>query len=81
VEEDKKMSGAGYRLEGTACCSKISREHLEGEGCMSAFACMCACVCLSFSSSLSLSFFATAATISNAVFSQGRLPRERRIMS
>jgi hypothetical protein len=36
VEEDKKMSGADFRLEGTFGGSKTSREHLEGEDCISA---------------------------------------------
>ena len=38
MEEDKKMSGADCRLEGTVGGSKTSREHLEGEDCISAFA-------------------------------------------
>ena len=32
------MSGADFRLEGTFGGSKTSREHLEGEDCISAFA-------------------------------------------
>jgi len=43
VEEVKKMSGADFRLEGTFGGSKTSREHLEGEDCISAFARVCVC--------------------------------------
>jgi hypothetical protein len=43
VEEDKKMSGADFRLEGTFGGSKTSREHLEGEDCISGFARVCVC--------------------------------------